>query len=61
MLACAFCCFRSFVLLRADLLVCHVDIKKAIYEVDDLSSALSNTAQTQIKEVGLLAQLLFIT
>uniref|UniRef100_A0A7S3GF14 Band 7 domain-containing protein n=1 Tax=Palpitomonas bilix TaxID=652834 RepID=A0A7S3GF14_9EUKA len=27
------------------------DIKKAVYEVDDLSSALSNTAQTQMKEV----------
>eukprot|EP00004_Rigifila_ramosa_P025606 TRINITY_DN769_c0_g1_i1.p1 TRINITY_DN769_c0_g1~~TRINITY_DN769_c0_g1_i1.p1 ORF type:complete len:362 (+),score=115.79 TRINITY_DN769_c0_g1_i1:119-1087(+) len=28
-----------------------VDIRKAIYEVDDLLGALSNTAQTQIKEV----------
>jgi len=27
------------------------DIKKAIYEVDDLQGALSNTAQTQLKEV----------
>lgn len=27
------------------------DIKKAIYEVDDLQTALSNTAQTQLKEV----------
>eukprot|EP00698_Gefionella_okellyi_P011928 TRINITY_DN3184_c0_g1_i1.p1 TRINITY_DN3184_c0_g1~~TRINITY_DN3184_c0_g1_i1.p1 ORF type:complete len:358 (+),score=51.99 TRINITY_DN3184_c0_g1_i1:34-1107(+) len=27
------------------------DIKKAIYEVDDLQAALSNTAQTQLKEV----------
>jgi hypothetical protein len=25
------------------------DIKKAIYEVDDLQGALSNTAQTQLK------------
>ena len=28
-----------------------VDIKKAIYEVDDPQAALSNTAQTQLKEV----------
>jgi len=28
-----------------------VDVRKAIYEVDDLQSALSNTAQTQLKEV----------
>jgi len=27
------------------------DIKAAVYEVDDLLSALSNTAQTQLKEV----------
>ncbi|KYQ96845.1 hypothetical protein DLAC_04151 [Tieghemostelium lacteum] len=27
------------------------DIKKAVYEVDDLQGALSNTAQTQLKEV----------
>jgi len=27
------------------------DIKKAIYEVDDLQNALMNTAQTQLKEV----------
>ena len=28
-----------------------VDIKKAIYEVDDLQSAIINVAQTQLKEV----------
>ncbi|KAJ5076017.1 hypothetical protein M0811_06879 [Anaeramoeba ignava] len=28
-----------------------VDVAKAVYEVDDLQGALSNTAQTQIKEV----------
>lgn len=28
-----------------------VDIKKAVYEVDDLASAIANTAQTQLKEV----------
>ncbi|OQR93756.1 hypothetical protein ACHHYP_02288 [Achlya hypogyna] len=28
-----------------------VDIKKAIYEVDDLNSAIANVAQTQLKEV----------
>lgn len=27
------------------------NVKKAIYEVDDLQGALSNTAQTQLKEV----------
>ncbi len=30
---------------------CIFDIRKAIYEVEDLQGALSNTAQTQLKEV----------
>ena len=28
-----------------------VDVKKAVYEVDDLQSAIVNVAQTQLKEV----------
>ena len=36
-----------------------VDIRKAIYEVDDLHSAISNVAQTQLKEV--FGRMLFST
>ena len=44
---------RDTVLLDVNALMYYriFDVKKAVYEVDDLQAALSNTAQTQLKEV----------
>lgn len=44
---------RDTVLLDVNALMYYriVDVRRAIYEVDDLQAALSNTAQTQLKEV----------
>jgi regulator of protease activity HflC (stomatin/prohibitin superfamily) len=44
---------RDTVLVRVSTVMYYsiVDVRKAIYEVDDLTAAVSNTAQTQLKEV----------